>query len=214
MMRIFRTVLDIIYPPRCAVCGGLVEYGRNMPLCSRCDKNLSDKTDIFMGQDGLSVFEYKDDIRAAIHSLKYFGAKELGEVFAHFMYEAVTKSGYDLDFDIILPVPISRERLKERGYNQTELIAKGLSRLMGIPVGEGLLRIRHTVPQSELTEEERAKNLKNAFGTERDFHGEKILLIDDIYTTGSTVKECRNALYRAGAERVGFCTTAFTRLRK
>lgn len=210
MKRILNTLLDIVYPIRCGFCGGIVEYGNETALCDDCRSKLESTFNIRQRKDGFSLYEYKDEIRRSILSFKYDGRKELGKVFGFLMYEAFKENGTSLDFDCIVPVPISEKRFEARGYNQTELIALSLSGLSSIPVEKGLIRIKETLPQSELNYKERQTNVKDAFGTKHLFKGKRILLLDDIYTTGSTMRECRKALYNAGAEKVYCCTVAYT----
>lgn len=214
MIKLIETVLDIIYPKRCLWCGEILDFGRSEDFCLSCRNKFEGLNLLeYKDENGFSLFNYDGEIRTKILSLKYDGKRDIGKAFGCLMYKAFIKNGFDMDFDEILPVAISRKRLKERGYNQTEIMAEELSRLSGIPVGKGLVRVKETKPQNKLNIEERKINVKNAFKTDRSFEGKKILLIDDIYTTGSTAAACAEALYTAGARSVKFCTAAKTYLR-
>ncbi len=212
--QIIQQLIDIIYPRRCGFCGRIIDFGSKEPICGDCMRSAFLADSYAYTEDGFSLFEYTGEIRKAIFHLKYDGNKALGSIFACLIYNAFQKNGINMDFDGIAAVPISAKRLKERGYNQTELIAKELGILSGIPYVEGLVRVRETVPQNSLGISERAKNVMGAFGTNRSFEGMKVLLIDDIYTTGSTLKECTRALIESGAVSVKYCTVAKTFLKK
>ena len=116
-------------------------------------------------------------------------------------------------YDIILIVPISKKRLKERGYNQTELIAKEIAKITKIKIEKNvLLKIKNTLPQSTLNREEREKNVKGVYAARRidKIKGKRILIIDDIYTTGNTVNECAKTLIEKGIDKnnIGVLTIA------
>lgn len=113
--------------------------------------------------------------------------------------------------DLIIPVPASRGSLKQRGFSQTELLARQISRCLKVPMNSGILtRVKDTPNQRELTREEREKNLLSAFDIKdkRKIEGKNILLVDDVYTTGSTIRECTRMLLEAGAARVSVVTWA------
>ena len=116
-------------------------------------------------------------------------------------------------YDIIIIVPTSNQRKKERGYNQSELIAKEISRVTGIPVvGNILIKIKDTLPQSSLNKKQREENAKNVYKiiNSKKLHNKKILILDDIYTTGSTVNECSKLLIQKGIQKsnIGVLTIA------
>ncbi len=205
----FKRLLDIIYPKRCELCGDVLYFGEDEYVCSKCMERLDGyEKPVVLCDEGFCVFRYEGDIRKAILGLKYFGDKGAGKAFGSIMYRCCVKCGFCLDFDLILAVAASKKRISKRGYNQADIIAEEFGALSGIPVGKGLIRKRDTKPQNKLNREERAENVKNAFYAEGSFKGKKILLIDDIYTTGSTVRECSKALYDAGAEKVCYGTAA------
>jgi ComF family protein len=115
--------------------------------------------------------------------------------------------------DVIIPVPLSLARLRTREYNQSLLLADRVSQARNIPLSyDNLVRIRETAPQTELSRAVRLKNLRRAFAVRRpqDMTGKRVLVIDDVFTTGTTVNECAKALRKAGASEVYVCTLART----
>ena len=115
---------------------------------------------------------------------------------------------------ILVPIPLDKKKFRARGYNQSEELAKELSEILKIPVlSDVLIKTKHTASQAELKKEEREKNILNAFATKNcgtsdvpQFYGKKVFLVDDVYTTGSTMEECAKVLQEAGAKSVwGIC---------
>lgn len=140
---------------------------------------------------------YEGALREAIRLLKFSSIKRLARPLGGLL------SGLELpEADIIVPVPLEKSSLKKRGFNQTLLIADALSKSCGVPLGSGVLfKIRKTPPQVGLPREERLRNLRGAFEA-RGVKGKRVILVDDVITTGATCTECSRALYRAGAEEV------------
>ena len=132
----------------------------------------------------------------------------------HILWKKMKKSFEKLKiYDIIIVVPVSRKRRNERGYNQSELIARAISKTLGIPIVKNVLvKIKNTVPQSSLNKVQRAENANGVYSAKNHtkLRNKKILLIDDIYTTGSTLNECANALIQKGIKReqIGVLTLA------
>jgi ComF family protein len=141
---------------------------------------------------------------------RHFGI--LGKNLARFAYEVLAEEE-DLwwDVDAIIPVPLHPKRKKERGFNQARVIAKELARIKGVELVERcLVKIKNIVPQTSLEAEQRKKNVRGAFrvkGEER-LKGKIVLLVDDVYTTGSTLKECSRVLRKAGVKEVRALTVA------
>jgi len=156
-----------------------------------------------------SVFEYGGTIRQAILQLKYHNIRTLADPLSRFLAEYLSE--HDLSFDIIIPVPIHRRRLRERGYNQTALLARRLSRMARIPVMEGaLIRTRHTPSQAKSDSvEQRRENIRDAFScVSWNVSDKHILLIDDVCTSGATLNSCAASLKSAGAASVWGLTLA------
>lgn len=221
-----RKTLDFLFPPRCVGCNKegplLCRKCRaeliylQPPLCRRCSAPISQGTICRKCRmeecdlDGVySVFEYGGTIRQAILQLKYHNIRTLADPLSRFLAEYLSE--HDLSFDIIIPVPIHRRRLRERGYNQTALLARRLSRMARIPVMEGaLIRTRHTPSQAKSDSvEQRRENIRDAFScVSWNVSDKHILLIDDVCTSGATLNSCAASLKSAGAASVWGLTLA------
>ena len=154
---------------------------------------------------------YEGSLQEAIHRWKYEGKTYLNPFFGKWMTGGLSRH-WDADlFDLLIPVPLHKQRLRERGFNQALLLVKELSHRTGIPYLKRVLQKRRpTIPQANLSGKEREKEVKGAFlvvGREK-VEGKSILLVDDVYTTGATVRECSKVLMAAGAERVDVLTLA------
>jgi ComF family protein len=149
---------------------------------------------------------YDKTVRQAIHSLKYKNNISLGYFFSQKIQSIITTQPWD--FDIVIPVPLSKNHLKERGYNQSSLIGRPLSHLFGKSfLPDAIIRNRETKSQFELTAQERFENVKDAFlGNPAKLKGKGVLLVDDVITTGATMENCTKALLTAGASRV-YCVS-------
>ena len=172
--------------------------------CGRCtDKKLS-------GIYSALPYKEKQLTRKLIYQFKYQPyLKDLAKTLSSILIEHFVISGKNTDEiwsgGILLPVPLDKKKLKSRGYNQSEELAKELSKILLIPVvSENLIKIKYTKPQMELSKEEREKNLKNVFTIKNPekISGKKIFLVDDVYTTGSTMQECAKILKEAGAKQI------------
>jgi ComF family protein len=153
---------------------------------------------------------YEEPLRTAIHRLKYNSDIGLAEIFSDYMVSDIKKLGWD--FDMIVPVPLAKERKKERGYNQAAILARLIAlNLKKTFNSVGLKRIRHTVSQTRLSADERRKNVENAFSASSEIiRDNSILLIDDLATTCATLEACTHTLYGAGAKTVYSFTLART----
>ncbi|MBO2515822.1 MAG: hypothetical protein CW338_00905 [Clostridiales bacterium] len=150
-------------------------------------------------------YRYRAQVRNLIHLLKFNHEERAAGLLGSAMADALTNR----DFDCIVPVPLHRLRLRDRGYNQSALLAGVVSEKTGIPVREDLLRrIRATRAQSSLKEEERAGNVENAFEADSGCAGLRILLLDDVRTSGNTARACARALREKGAAAVSLLTAA------
>ncbi len=151
---------------------------------------------------------YEDDVKNAILNMKYHESMYLAADFARLLYEFFS-SDLDWDIDVVLPVPLHKARFKERGYNQSALIARDFARLAGFPYREDILKkVKNTHSQQSLNREERLKNMMDTFEAKSSEGYNKVLIIDDVYTTGSTIDACSKALVDKGYEGVYFLTVA------
>ncbi|MBN1882137.1 MAG: ComF family protein [Deltaproteobacteria bacterium] len=166
-----------------------------------------------------SLGAYGDVLLSVIQLFKYHRRFHLADTLVRLMTDTSYPGLSPDEFDIIVPVPLHRRRLRERGYNQSLLLARGLGKIWGMRVdGRGLVRTRWTEPQVNLTPTERERNVRGAFtvrgregGGRRGrslYEGASVLLVDDVYTTGATVRECARVLIDSGARRVGVLTAA------
>ena len=190
--------------PICDVCGKYLETEQK--LCQDCRTNPPD----FHIARAVGPYD-KDGYRIAIKVLKFLGRKYVAGHMGRWMAEVVKNEPRFWPIDLIIPVPASLGSVTQRGFNQTERLARHIARHLKLPMnGNLLLRVKETPAQRELTREEREKNLLCAFKVSdpQRIKGKKILLVDDVYTTGSTARECTRSLLRAGAERVCVITWA------
>lgn len=202
MNKLLKAAADIVFPQhlKCHACNReavVNSYG----ICSACEAKLK-YVPILPAIKEIDDLKcgmlYTEPARMALVSFKFNGAVYKKEFLSHFM-----SVPDDWAADCIVPVPLSHKRLKERGYNQSMLLAEAVSEKCGIPIRAELLsRIRETEKQSLMTRDERLKNLRRAFSASEECRDLGIILIDDIKTTGATLEECAKALKKRGAARV------------
>ncbi len=225
-------VINAVYPPACPVCGKPAPYVSGVRLdiceecrnrlvyinedrCLKCGKQLSETESEYcydchraehVFEQGAAVFAYSEGIKQSVYRYKYKGCREYAAWYSRQIKE---RCGLLIDEwapQVIIPVPLHADRLRIRGYNQAELMAEELGRLTGIRTDSKLLaRAKKTKPMKLLDEQERIKNLEKAFIVRGNVvKYKKVLLIDDIYTTGATADACAGVLKDCGAESV-FC---------
>ncbi|MBN2057295.1 MAG: ComF family protein [Candidatus Saganbacteria bacterium] len=198
----FDSILDLIFPPRCEVC----RKSNKAALCPACYKQIKFMKP-HLGIHSVSV--YDGVLREAIHRFKFNGRKRLAEPLGVLMVEYLSSmpSLDPAELDMIVPVPLHPRRLRERGFNQVELLGSVLGKYFGLPLSPVLHRVRDTRAQFDLPREERFKNIIGAFAVNNgQVAGKRVILLDDIYTTGATLSECAKALSEAGANRVEVVT--------
>ncbi len=225
-------LLDLIYPRRCPVCDKAVKpFGSliceecktkviyvRAPYCQKCGKPLKDKRAVFCYDcahkehyfdRGMALFAYKS-VADSIYRFKYQGRQEYAAYYAQRMACILGKRILALEPDALVPVPIHRDRKRARGYNQAEALAKELGRILNIPVEtEFIKRVRKTAPMKELSVGERQNNLKKAFKIcYNDVKLSTIIIVDDIYTTGSTIDAIAYQMRQAGIKNIYFVTLA------
>ena len=198
--------ISFITSPLCLRCGVpfSAEQG-NDHLCGEC---LTERKPYAIAR---SVARYEGTILSAIHMFKYHGKIGLGKALGNIMTDFVSGI-WDMNaFDVIIPVPLHVKRLRQRGFNQAVILARVLSKRFKIAFDvSSLRRTLFTPPQVGLGREERSVNVKGAFSvvSQNRISGKKILLIDDVYTTGSTLMECSRVLLATNAEAVAVLTMA------
>lgn len=210
----FNNTLDLVYPPKCAGCDKIGE-GVWCPQCERQVKTLTPPNHLQMldlGEHGplavLSAAEFDSPLREAIHEFKYNGTPALAAPLAQYLVLAWRRVSWPTD--LIIPVPLHIRRRRERGYNQSEFLAIELARVIGLPINASALRrIRHTEQQAHLDAETRQQNVVDAFAAAPGLiDGKRVLLVDDVLTTGSTLRACALTLLQSGAANVSAVTLA------
>ena len=154
---------------------------------------------------------FEGSLQAAIHRWKYEGKTHLTSFFAEWMAEVLNRYWEVNSLDLLIPVPLHPQRLRERGFNQALLLVKELSRRTDLPYLKAILKKKKpTVPQVNLSGAEREKGVRGTFHVieKKELLGKSVLLVDDVYTTGATVNECSRVLLGGGAERVDVLTLA------
>lgn len=223
---------DLLFPRRCPVCDKIVIpfgalcctpckkklYYIGDDYCMKCGKGLLNSRKAYcsrcMAQPGTftygrSLYQY-ESVSGSIFRLKYQGRKEYADFFGEELYRHFKDDIAKMQADAIIPVPLHKKRLEERGYNQSSLLAKVLSDKTGIPCMEEVVkRVKNTLPQKKLNDIERQNNLKKAFKLcENDVKLDRMIIVDDIYTTGSTVNALSKVLFEGGAKEVFVITLA------
>lgn len=211
-------LLDLLYPPKCAFCEAVLNDSRNM-VCPRCQAEISWLPEGERLQTGehfslcLSASWYEHKLRFAMLQYKFHGQKHLAELFAAPLAKFIQES-YAQRYDLITWIPISKERLRTRGYNQSELLARAVSERLGKAALPLLHHPRPKPPQSGIaTAADRKANVSGCFtlAPSPDLIGSRILLIDDVITTGSTLEEAAQVLRAGGAAEVLCATVCRTR---
>lgn len=232
MKKVFDVLGDLLFPARCPVCDKVVpQWDRGIcceclkniryvepPRCLKCGKHIEEETEEYCPdcekrphfyKQGRALFYYKD-IAKAIYRYKYKGRKAYAQVFGREMCYYLGDYIKSLQADAIIPVPLFKRKARRRGYNQATLLARILGEELGIPVEEKLVvRNKNTRPLKLLNPEERLNNLKKAFILmENGVKLKRVIIIDDIYTTGSTIDALAELLIKRGIEEVYFVTLA------
>ncbi|HCG77076.1 MAG: ComF family protein [bacterium (Candidatus Ratteibacteria) CG_4_10_14_3_um_filter_41_18] len=202
--------LNLLFPLHCAGCGEKLSPRKaGFPLCKNCFPQLHFySTEI--KSDTYAVCRYEGIVKKIVHNLKYKKKRFLAVIPGTILADFYKKNFNSRNIDFIVPVPLHRVRKRERGFNQAELIAERMKKILNLPWSSNLLRIRNTPSQTLISKAERLRNLKGAFRARRpfSFYGKNILLIDDVYTTGATTEECKKILKEAKAKKVFVLTFA------
>lgn len=182
----------------CQLCGN-PDIGRK-EICSYCRKHPLSLKRI------RAFVRFKDPLPLIIHAFKYQGKKSLGKLLGERLALIVKSEPYMQNADLIVPVPLHSVRKRERGYNQSEILAKKVSEETKIKFIDLLVRRKNTKTQTTLSPEERKKNVEDAFYIKEDLinlvKGKKIIVVDDVMTSGATLEACANPLLKHGAEEV------------
>lgn len=222
---------QLLFPLRCPVCDEIVSpFGEKIcpgcipkrkllirSYCMKCGKKVPEQKELCEDCQnkghiffrGRALYEY-ESMAGSIYRFKYGGRQEYAEFYGEELARYLDDFVRDIKPDVLIPIPLHKNRKRRRGYNQASLLARALGRRLEVPVLEDhLLRVKDTTPLKRLNPKERQNNLKRAFKIrENDVKLKTVILVDDIYTTGSTVDEAARVLKAAGVERVCFVALA------
>ncbi len=195
--------IEYIKGPTCQKCGKPLGSDKTAEYCTDCQRTRHFFT------KGYSVFLYRS-ISGSIYRFKYMGRKEYADFYGWATKKRLGKRLKGLGIEAIVPVPMYKDKERKRGYNQAEVYARAVSKALDIPLETDLIRrVRNTAPMKELDAVRRRNNLKKAFiMPQNDVKFKCVLIIDDIYTTGSTIDEIAHEFQMAGVEKVYFLTLA------
>lgn len=193
-------IINFFFPAKCPFCGDIVE--KSAQWCEECSLPWAQEL-FFVGDDiwCYAPFWYRDSVKDAILRYKFSGLRQYAPCFGHFMADSPLK---DLPFDYITWAPLSEKRRKTRGYNQAELLARVVAQDWGVTALDALEKVQDTVAQSSLeSHQARRDNAKDVYSLKAvDLRGAKILFVDDVITSGSTVWACEEVLRQGGAAQV------------
>lgn len=210
-------------------CSEIVDENKNF-LCSKCYDKLERYNDVHPWRaekisegiidNSLSVFWFRENtpIQSLFHSLKYQKIISAGIMLGREIGNCIAELPEAEKFDMIIPVPLHKAKQRDRSYNQSEYIAKGISGVFNLPViNNAVLRTRFTPTQTKLNKAERRENVSGAFEVNtnsiNDIAGKNIILCDDVITTGATILECASALKKSGCGRLWICSVAYAELK-
>lgn len=211
-----KKIENIIFPTCCLICGKVTKE----IMCKECKKDIYSKT-IYKVENKESenkyykkhiyIFEYKDKIRDLILDYKFNEKSYLYKLFSKIIIKNQKICGILKKYDIIIPIPIHKKRKKQRGYNQSELIAKEIAKNINLEYKNDIIdKTKNNLQQSSLTKEQRKQNVKNVYKikNKEKIQNKKIIIIDDIYTTGNTVNAISKILKENGAKEITILTIA------
>jgi ComF family protein len=211
MRTLFTQLLDFIYPPCCVHCNRVGDL-----LCNHCQNRIKPAPIQLKGElphiaGYTTIGVHHSALRSAIHALKYGGVGRLGEILGGLLSVNIIQHAWKVE--VVVPVPLHAERLKERGYNQAQLIAQEIANQLVIPLeANALIKTRNTQSQVTLLASERLQNVEGAFEVSPDIKGKlsqkSVLLIDDVFTTGATLSSCAHVLLEAGVKSLYIATAS------
>jgi ComF family protein len=237
LAQVLNDLSEVIFPPQCLGCAEIMHQPNGQIFCPTCEEkvkfingnicpicgttfpdspaeshlcgNCLEKKPYF--SLARAIFSYENIILNAIHQFKYKRHMSIGETLASFMADYNFPDVNYADYSLIIPVPLHIKRLRERGFNQSLILARAIGKSRQIPVNFSLLkRNKFTLTQTGSNKKERQQNVRRAFEVidKNKIAGENIIIIDDVYTTGATANECAKILMRAGARNVTVLTLA------
>ena len=222
ILKIQEKISNLLYPPICGICEKINKDG----LCPKCNLELKKQAEVSILQkeeieenikkekyfeELMYIFKYEGQVRKLILDYKFNEKSYLYKTFVNFLLKNEKIFENIKKYDKIIPVPISKKRNKERGYNQSMLIAEEIANKTNLElVNNCLIKTKNIIEQSKLNKEDRQQNIQGVYSlqNERLITNKKILLVDDIYTTGSTVNECCKILQQANPKTIGVLVLA------
>ena len=230
MINLWNSLIDLIAPRVCAICGNRLA-GPEQAICGACNRHLPRTDHVLTPLDNplcrlywkqmpvgkaAAWFYYSAGSPAgrAIYALKYHHQADIGRLLGEMMAREFQAEGFFEGIELLVPVPLTRGRQRQRGYNQSLLIAEGVSHITGIPIADkALRRVRFDGSQTQNDIEARRQNVKDAFQLRHPEHvkGRHLLLIDDVVTTGATTLSCARELAKAGGVTVSVLSLGFVR---
>ena len=215
-MNLIEKTLEYIFVPSCGVCGKIGEgylcknCGKVLERYVECDDNFANlREDI--EKKKLHIFQYKEIVRKLIIQYKFNNKSYLYKTFCEFIVKNKKAFDFIKSYDIIIPVPMHNKKRALRGYNQSELIAKELAKKMKIKIfTDVLIKTKNNKVQSSLNKEDRKNNVKDVYKlvNKEKIYNKKVLIFDDIYTTGATIEACKREILKADVKQLGILTLA------
>lgn len=222
-------IFNLIYPEKCPFCGMILKRGEvgicekcreslpyvREPRCMKCGKPISSEREEFcydckkrthLFDGGQSLWVHQPPVDQAIYAFKYHDRRCYGKVFAVEMVRELCSYIKLVSAEALIPIPLYKIRYRDRGYNQAEILAREIGKITRLPMEDVLVRKKSTSPQKKLSDTQRKKNIEDAFALKREIEYKIVILIDDIYTTGSTLDEATKVLKSAGVSKVYFLT--------
>ena len=207
LKKLFKDLLEFVYPPYCILCEAKLEP-ENKLVCGNCWERLgaSSTIETFISEQRiLALYPYSTDVRTIIHNLKYRYKTHLAVNLGCSIGKIINEDKKIRNWDLLIPIPLHKVKQRSRGFNQSELITDAITEVCSIEKDDSILiRHRYTRNQAALPMKERAANVKGAFSVvnKSKIESKKIILVDDVITTGSTMLECIKTLKEAGAKEV------------
>jgi len=210
----FGVLLNLLYPQNCLICSNKINDLKARPICGDCINKIeinSEASRIEGTAEDLAfdcafyAARYEEVMKRCICLFKYDSKTQLADLLGKLMSDFAVRNIGAEEIDMIVPVPLHPVKLRERQFNQSELLAAHLARKMNKNVvRDKVKRIKYTAPQTKLKRDQRLKNVRGAFLVKKnaDFKEKTVLLVDDVLTTGATLHECAKALKDAGAKKV------------
>lgn len=217
-MKLLDDLLDLLFPPKCPFCQRILEVPAD-PVCPACQKSLpwlvgrAGERRVDFARGCCSPLAYRGTVRKSVHRYKFSGVRAYARPFGLLMAQCV-QDRPEMAPELITWAPLSRKRRRERGYDQGELLARAMAKRLGLPAAATLVKARHTQPQSGLdSAEARRANALGAYAilNGAEVAGKRVLLADDVVTSGATLSECARTLLEAGAAEVWCVTLAQAR---